>query len=435
MNKKISIFCVILSLLGYFCLLTSVSYARASGEALTELQSVLSGEDFRPLGGAEAATDVTPDGIILRNSVPGELAGCTAAVCIDGVDTINIKFTVTSAAVSSLTVDLCSDGYDRPEQERQIALMLGENDVDININTGDGSPEYTNVRLFTHDLINASIASLLQQTYSNWECIIVDDGSTDNTKELVESWIKEAIIPIRYIYQDNQGMHGAHNTALQNIDSELYVCIDSDDWMPDDAVESILCHWQTVRLCGYAGLVGLDIMPNGNVIGDVFPKTLQESTLHDYYHSGGRGDKKVVLRTIIAKRYPEYPRFEGEKYFSLGYKFHLIDREYKFSILNKPLVVVNYQLDGSSYNMWKQYWNNPKGFMFLRKEYMRLYKSPRIRVKSCIHYIAHCIRAGRKREFFKTPCPLLSLFMLPIGCVLYFYTWRMVKHGNQMNFR
>lgn len=65
----------------------------------------------------------------------------------------------------------------------------------------------------------------------------MDDGSTDNTRELVEGWIKENIIPIRYIYQQNQGMHGAHNTAYENIHTELNTCIDSDDYMPDEAVE------------------------------------------------------------------------------------------------------------------------------------------------------------------------------------------------------
>ena len=81
---------------------------------------------------------------------------------------------------------------------------------------------------------------LIRQTCKDFIWLIIDDGSTDNTKELVDSWIKENKIEIRYHWQENQGMHGAHNTAYELIDTELNVCIDSDDYMPDDAVEKII---------------------------------------------------------------------------------------------------------------------------------------------------------------------------------------------------
>ena len=88
--------------------------------------------------------------------------------------------------------------------------------------------------------IGRTYASLCRQTCKDFCWLIVDDGSTDNTKELIDQWIKEGKINIRYIYQQNQGMHGAHNTAYRNIDTTLNTCIDSDDYMPDDAVEKML---------------------------------------------------------------------------------------------------------------------------------------------------------------------------------------------------
>ncbi len=87
--------------------------------------------------------------------------------------------------------------------------------------------------------IGRTYESLCRQTCKDFEWLVVDDGSKDNTRELVEGWIKEDLIPIRYIYQENQGMHGAHNTAYRNITTELNVCIDSDDYMPDDAVKKL----------------------------------------------------------------------------------------------------------------------------------------------------------------------------------------------------
>ena len=91
--------------------------------------------------------------------------------------------------------------------------------------------------------IGRTYESLCRQTSKDFCWLVVDDGSVDNTKELVINWIKENKIPIRYIYQQNQGMHGAHNTAYRNIDTELNTCIDSDDYMPDDAVEKIIAFW------------------------------------------------------------------------------------------------------------------------------------------------------------------------------------------------
>ena len=113
--------------------------------------------------------------------------------------------------------------------------------------------------------------SLCRQTCKDFCWLIVDDGSSDNTRQLVENWIAEERIPIRYIYQQNQGMHGAHNIAYRNIDTLLNVCIDSDDYMPDDAVEKILRCWNEKGNDSFTGLVGLDVTESGKVIGSRFP--------------------------------------------------------------------------------------------------------------------------------------------------------------------
>lgn len=82
--------------------------------------------------------------------------------------------------------------------------------------------------------------SLKRQSCNDFLWLVVDDGSSDNTRELVESWIDEGVIQIRYYYQENLGMHGAHNAAYDIIDTELNVCIDSDDYLSDKAVEWIV---------------------------------------------------------------------------------------------------------------------------------------------------------------------------------------------------
>lgn len=260
--------------------------------------------------------------------------------------------------------------------------------------------------------------SLCQQTSDDFEWLIVDDGSSDNTKELVACWIQENRIPIRYIEQENQGMHGAHNTAYKNISTELNTCIDSDDYMPDNAVELILNKWSTVDQEQYAGIIGLDATESRAIIGTKFNTVY--TTLEDFYLGGGKGDKKLVYRTDIIQRYPEYPVFEGEKYVGLGTKYLFIDKEYQLATLNEVLVIVEYQQDGSSNTMFQQYVKYPKGFIYNRMVSMQYSKSVKRKFIEAIHYISSCIIL-RKKDFLKdSPEKLLTVLAIPFGVLLYF---------------
>lgn len=281
--------------------------------------------------------------------------------------------------------------------------------------------------------IGRTYKSLCEQTCDDFEWLVVDDGSTDNTRELVEGWIKENIIPIRYIYQQNQGMHGAHNTAYENIHTELNTCIDSDDYMPDEAVEKIVGFWKSLtdeQRHRYAGIVGLDVDDkHKRVIGCDFPENLKETTLSAFYNNGGTGDKKLVYRTDIVNKYPRYPIFEGERYVGLAVLYTMIDQNYKLLVLNEPLVIVEYQLDGSSFNMYRQYWNNPRGFSYLRTVDMKYALSFKRRFISCIHYVSSSIRCGNKNFLKESPAPLLTILAMPFGALLYL----LIKHKVSTN--
>ena len=274
--------------------------------------------------------------------------------------------------------------------------------------------------------------SLCQQTCKDFEWLIIDDGSTDNTCEIVEKWICNSDFKIRYIYQENQGMHGAHNTAYKNITTELNTCIDSDDYMPVDAVENIITFWYENRSNKYAGIIGLDQREDGSIIGTTFRPELKETTLMNFYANGGKGDKKLVYRTDIVKQYPEYPLFEGERYVGLAYKYMLIDQDYKLLTLNKPLVIVEYQADGSSNMMWKQYWNNPRGFAFFRKTEMVIAPTLTRRFISCIHYVSSCIISKNKKFLKESPQKVLTLFAIIPGVILYSVIKYKVKKNKQL---
>lgn len=263
--------------------------------------------------------------------------------------------------------------------------------------------------------------SLRNQTCRDFVWLIIDDGSSDGTQALVESWQAEGLLDIRYHEKPNGGMHTAHNAAYERIDTELNVCIDSDDWMPLDAVEKILACWAVRGSDRVSGIMGLDATADGAVIGTRLPEDRNAMRLDAFYAAGGRGDKKLVYRTEIMRRYPAYPVFEGEKYVSLGYKYALADREFPLLILNEVLCIVEYQTDGSSCNMFQQYRRNPKGFAFIRKMDMTDAYSRKVRCKAAIHYVAMSLFLRNGRFLQESPRPFLTFLALPAGVLLFLY--------------
>lgn len=261
--------------------------------------------------------------------------------------------------------------------------------------------------------------SLCRQNRKDFIWLIVDDGSRDKTAELVRRWQeKDNGFEIRYVYKENGGMHTAHNTAYAHIDTELNTCIDSDDALAPGAVEKILEKWDQVKHLGYAGIIGLDADFDGKVIGKGFPEGMTETTVIGYYAAGGFGDKKLVYRTDIINQYPPYPVFEGEKYVSLSYKYRLIDQTYKMAVLDEILCNVEYQPDGSSGTMWKQYLQNPRGWMFWRKVRMQYPESAKRLVVDCVHYCASAFLARNGRFLAESPRKLLTICCAPAGWAL-----------------
>ena len=260
--------------------------------------------------------------------------------------------------------------------------------------------------------------SLKNQTSKDFVWMVVDDGSVDGTSELIANFQMEHAIEIVYLFQQNQGMHGAHNTAYANIATALNTCIDSDDLMPQNAVQLIVEKWRGAEYQEkLAGIVGLDADLEGNLIGTPF--SVPYTTLEDFYMNGGRGDKKLVYRTAVMNQYPPYPLFAGEKYVGLAYKYLLADQEYQLLTLNETLVLVDYQEGGSSMNMYRQYFNNPRGFAFIRKQGMVLSKSPKRRWMDAVHYVASSILSKNIHFISESPKKLMTLIAVPAGMILY----------------
>jgi len=270
--------------------------------------------------------------------------------------------------------------------------------------------------------------SLKRQTSKDFVWLIIDDGSSDGTRDLVQGWIDENEIEIRYHWQENQGMHGAHNTAYELIDTELNVCIDSDDYMPDDAVEKIITFWDRYGSDKVSGIIGLDAYTDGRIVGSRLPEQLRLSSLFELYNKHGvTGDKKLVYRTELTRQYP-YPLFKNENYVGLAYKYYMLDQQYEMLLMNEVLCCIEYLPDGSSRNMLRQYRRNPQGFAFYRKELMKLPFAGRLfKFKQSIHYVSSSFLSRNRRFISETPCKLLTLAAIPFGFLLYCYVLRKTR--------
>ena len=263
--------------------------------------------------------------------------------------------------------------------------------------------------------------SLCNQTCNDFEWLVIDDGSVDNTEELVKGWIVEGRISIRYIKKENGGLHTGYTMAIANMETELNVCIDSDDFMPDNGVEIIVTTWKNeCRGKNLAGMIGLDYLLDGTPNGGMFAN---EGIYHIYEIRGfHRGDDKKVCRTDLLKALKPMPVFEGEKNFNPIYYYIQVDAQYKFQVINKNLCFIDYQPDGMSAGIFRQFRDSPHSFAQLRRLYMSMnYEKWTTHFRNSIHYVSSCI-FGKEWDFLKTsPRPFTTLLAIPLGILLNIY--------------
>lgn len=250
------------------------------------------------------------------------------------------------------------------------------------------------------DCIHRCYESLQRQSSYNFEWLIIDDGSTDDTEELIRRWqAEETRFPIRYCYKENGGLHTGYNKGIELAEMELFMCIDSDDWMPDDAIARIEEIWGQVSDKGYAGIMGIDRYEDGSCVGGEFPTDVHEMYLHEKLTKYRiPGDKKMVHRTDLLKKVAPMPTFPGEKFFNPSYLMYQLDRFGKLYVTNDCFCIVDYQPDGMSSNFYKQLRNSPLSFAETRKLYLSFPDiSPAFKLRHSIHYISNCIMAKRLR--------------------------------------
>ena len=229
--------------------------------------------------------------------------------------------------------------------------------------------------------------SLEAQNCKDFVWLIVDDGSVDDTELLVNEWKKKASFEIVYYYQKNSGKYVAHNTGVKLCNTELFVCIDSDDWMSNNAIDRIHIEWS---LCKehpeIAGIVAPRKMENH--IGFDNSKLPWSGTLQELYRTYKYyGETALVYRTEILKCYL-FPEISGERFMKEAVVYWEIDRKYKLHYLSFYLAEGQYLDNGLTNSMRMQELKSPNCMMLFYKV-ASIYKMGLIdRIKACACYYA-----------------------------------------------
>ena len=240
--------------------------------------------------------------------------------------------------------------------------------------------------------------SLQKQTVKEFEWLVVDDGSTDGTKDLITQLQEKSDFPIRYIYKSNGGKHTALNVGIQTICSELIFIVDSDDCVTDDAVESILKIHKKYRsqnnICGYAFLRAF---PDGKVNGKKFDVDEKIGSYIDVRVNGDDtgADKAEVFKTHCLKEFP-FPEYPNEKFLGEDLVWVRMARKYEMVHINKAIYVGNYLEDGLTNNRRKHNIASPIGCMHRAEEFMESDLKTRYRIKGGLQYIVYGRFAGVK---------------------------------------
>lgn len=263
--------------------------------------------------------------------------------------------------------------------------------------------------------------NLLLQKVSNFKWHIIDDGSTDNTKELVQSWQQENKIPIVYTIQANKGKAKSMNSSIKQTTTPLWMCVDSDDWLHNKATEVIDTLYGKIKdetdICG---MIGLRKLVNQDFKRDIFiPNDYETINYHHLrYELGIKPEYVEVYKTEIIKKYL-YPEIPGENYFPLSYMHDQLSLTYEFLILEKPIMYMEYQDEGMTKKRNELIRNNPIGYMLFKKQLLEMAPTFKVAIISAIAYNSSSILAKQRAPVRTIKGKCLAIITYPISIVDY----------------
>lgn len=274
--------------------------------------------------------------------------------------------------------------------------------------------------------------SMKSQTFRDFEWMIVDDGSVDNTRSLVEKWQEEADFPIRYFWKENGGHHSAFNLGVKKAQGTLFLQLDSDDACFPHALEVFANIWNSLPSPReqFAGITGLCVNPDGSLIGDMYPQDVMDSTsLEMHYKFQVKGEKWGFTRTDLLRSHP-FPMIDGVKWFPPNVVWYAIGRKYKTRYINMKLrTYFNEPAQKSDQAAHFPVKKVAPGIFYLHRSVLnedidKFRYSPKDFLRFAVHYSRFSFHAGRSlgiqyRELTNRLAKSLWFLGLPLGIGLY----------------
>lgn len=266
--------------------------------------------------------------------------------------------------------------------------------------------------------------SIITQKFKDFEWLIIDDGSTDNTKEIIEGFIKENKIKIRYIYKKNEGKSIAINYAGDLAKGQWIFIVDSDDRLTEDSLETIDKYCSDINDDeNFAGVAGLKANSNKEIWQTFNPRKMKkynitkrkeifyenefiDCTPIEYrYRYKISGDRAEVIRTSVLKKY-KFPKFKNENFMPESYLWFSLSRDgYKIRWFNKVVYIAEYLEDGLTLNGKKISKKNSNSKCYLENFFLTLNQLPiKVKLKSSINYFRYGYYSGESYIYLFRNC-------------------------------
>lgn len=273
------------------------------------------------------------------------------------------------------------------------------------------------------DLLNNIFNNLSSQSYMNFEWIIIDDGSTDQTKDVVNIFKKKSNFPIHYYWKQNGGKHTAYNFALNFAKGELFMCLDSDDVLTDNAIELIKNYYEKIKYkencCGF---IGYKENEDKTLLSPQFPKNLDYSSLIDLdLKYDCRGEYTLVYKTNIARQYL-FPIFKGENFVGENVVYDKIDENYTYFLLRNSICLCKYFADGYTSMNNTLMKNNPSGYCIYFMQRIDYQNNIIKKVKIAAKY--HCFKKFAKKDSrlnYDGKNKVIIILSYPLGIIYFVY--------------
>lgn len=272
------------------------------------------------------------------------------------------------------------------------------------------------------DKLNRVYESLIKQKNYSFEWLIVDDGSSDDTEGVIKSF-SNSPFPIRYYKKGNGGKHTAYNIALELAEGSYFLCVDSDDWLSDEAIQILN---KELEICSTPLILAYKTDEKGNMLSDYFPHQISHIGLLDLSNRYNcSGEFSIILKTEFARKYP-FPIFEGERFLTEAVIYDRMAQDEEASLIPHVITICEYQSDGLTSNLNRIMKSNPAGYCLYFMQRIDLAGSWKKRVVTAGKYHCFCVFSKDKKSDYCGNYRMMVALTRPIGFLfwVYYKVWR-----------